>query len=795
MIKNHIKTAWRYLYRHRTNAFINTLGLCCAFIFTVLIAAFIWHEARVDASIKDVERQYLIQSDITGITTSGMLARTLQEEYPDLVESYFRFDGISAILSREGQSIQQSAIIADSTFFSMFGFGLASGDERTALSDPTQIVLTHESAIALFGTIDAVGEQVEVANFAGEQHPFTVSGVLQPFAQNSVTHLIADDPAQVILPVNSASYFGRQIDSWSNPYIASFVTLSPGITPQQLDAPISRLFEKHLPENQLKSMNTQLVPLSGYHLNKGDGTIKRMLYTLGIVGSFILLMACINFVNISINTAARRLKEIGVRKVIGSSSAHLRIQFLAESLLLVAAASLIAMVCYPLFSGVAEGIFGKTLPTFGELGFTFWIVTWVAFLVIGLVAGIYPAFRLSSYRTIQSLKGRLPSSLERTLVLRGLVGVQLSIALFVLIATTVIISQMSVFFGADLGYDKSHLITAQVPRDWSPEGTEQMSRIRERLIRLPEVESITLSYDVPGAMSSGSAQLKGSISAESAIATHMIFADRHFADTYKVPLLAGAFFSDGESAESLDRVVINETLAQAMGYQHPADALNQPVYFEGSEAPLVISGVSRDFYGNTMHTPVGATIWFNVASSNSYRYFTIRLGPGDLADSLQRLERAWKQAMPNAPFDYSFVDDRLKTLYQTELRLQQAGTASAILAVVIVLLGLVGLISQDLVRRTKEIGIRKVLGASVRQVVMLFMKDISGVFLIATVVAVPLAYILMHRWLETYYLKATLDTAKLGLPVVVLAGLTGLVIIVQTIRTAIANPVESLRDE
>lgn len=795
MVKNYLKIAWRNLYRHRTNASINLLGLCCAFIFSVMIAAFNWQETHVNNSLSNIERQYLLRSDITGITTFGMLSKTLQEAHPDLVESFFRYDGISVILGRDGQHKQQSAIIADSTFFSMFGFELAVGDERTALLDPTQIVLSHETAISLFGTTNAIGEQLDVANFSGEKRAFTVSGVLTPFTENSVTHLIADDPAQVIFPVNTASYFGRQIDSWTNPYIASFITLRPGVTPIQLDLPIQRLLEDHLQEEQLNSMTTQLEPLSSYHLNKNEGAVKRMLYTLGIVGGFILLMACINFVNITINAAARRLKEIGVRKVIGSSSARLRMQFISESLLLVTIASIITLACYPLFSGFAGSILGKELPHFGELSLRFWIAAWLGFLAIGFVASLYPAFRLSSYQTIQSLRGKLPISLERTLVLRGLVGVQLTIALIVLIATTIIISQLSIFFGTDLGFDKNHLITAQVPRDWSPEGTGEIERVRERLSSIPEVEAITLSYDVPGAMSSGSTQLKGAISAESAISAHMIFSDRYFADTFKIPLLAGVFFSDGESSESSDRVVINETLSKALGYQFPEDAINQLLYFEGGDTPLIIAGVSQDFYANTMHTPVGATIWLNVTYGNIYRYFTIRLPGDNLTYAMQQLEQTWKQTMPNAPFDYRFVDDRLKTLYQTELRLQQAGTASAILAVVIVLLGLIGLISQNLARRTKEIGIRKVLGASAKQLMMLFVKDITGIFIGASIIALPLAYLLMQRWLEAYYLRTALDSVTMGMPVIILASLVVIVIILQTIKAASANPVKSLRDE
>lgn len=326
MIKNYFKTAWRSMFRHRVNAAINILGLAAAFSFVLLIAAFVWNEARVDATIKNVERQYLVQSEFNQLTTSGMLVRALQEEYPDLVEDYFRYDGITAILSSGSDSFQKSAIIADSSFFRMFGFELLHGDARTALSTPTQVVLNYESALQFFGHTDVVGQHINVASFSGEKQLFTVSGVLRPYTQNSITHLIADSPAEVVFPLESASYFGRQVEMWNNPYIASYITLMPGIRADQLEKPMKKLIQQHIPDDQQEGMDATLVPLATFHLEKSDGMVKKMLYTLSIVGCFILLMACINFINITVNAATARLREIGIRKVMGSSRAQLRFQ-------------------------------------------------------------------------------------------------------------------------------------------------------------------------------------------------------------------------------------------------------------------------------------------------------------------------------------------------------------------------------------------------------------------------------------------------------------------------------------
>lgn len=466
-----------------------------------------------------------------------------------------------------------------------------------------------------------------------------------------------------------------------------------------------------------------------------------------------------------------------------------------ESILTVGLSGLIAIALYPLLSKSASRIFAKELPAINQLSGTFWLGILLGLLFIGILAGLYPAFRLSFYRTILSVKGKLPISLERTLIMKGLVGLQLSIATIVLIATTVIVAQINLFFSTDLGYDKDHLLTVQVPRDWSPEGLERMMQIRERMSSNPVVESITLSYDVPAAMNSGSTQLKSNTSDAVGISTQMITSDRHYAETYKIPMLAGTFFSAEESSESQERVVINETLSRALGYTEPAEALMQPIYFEGRTAPLTISGVSADFYANTMHAAVAPTIWLNVKNGSIYRYFTIRLHADNIPHALKELGQSWKSLLPEAPFDYRFVDDRLQMLYKTEIQVKQTGTAAAVLAVIIVLLGLIGLISQNLIRRTKEIGIRKVLGASIQQIILLFVRDLSTVFVISTAVALPVSYLLMQEWLQSYYLKTSLDIYKTGVPILLLAGLSLLLIVAQTMRTAAANPVNSLRDE
>jgi putative ABC transport system permease protein len=795
MIRNYVKTALRNLLRHRGVTFLHLLGLTSAFSFIILIAAYIRSETQVNKDLHQIERQYLLQSSINPLTAYGGMAPALKENYPDLVEDYFRFDGITAIVTQGNTPHQLSAMIADSSFFSMFGFALAEGNALTALTEPTQVVLTTPTALKLFGKTDVIGETLQVANFNGEKQAFTVSGVLEPLRQNSVLQLIDTEGSEILFPVSSSLYFNRSLDSWYNPYIASYLLLKPGITPQELEQPIQQLIQAHAPEEVRATLTTHLTPLQSYYLEKDEGTMGKMLWTIGLVGSFILLMALINYTNLTVQTAASRLKEIGVRKAIGGSVTQLRAQFLIESVLLVCIAGVLAIAFYPLLSGLSVPMFGKQVDALHQWEGRFWVQIFGVCLLIGLIAGFYPAFKLSNVDTVLSVKGKQPVSLSKTWFLKGLVVSQLSIALIVLIGATVIMAQVKLFFGNNLGYNQDQLLMVQVPRDWTQEGLQKMMMKQDRLRENPHIASISLSYDIPTAIHTGMEKYQKSTSDQELIYASKVVSDRYFTETYQIPLLAGDFYSKDASSENLTHVVINKTFSGALGYQNPEDAIQKTLYIENNPRALVIAGVVDDFYSHSLHTASGPMIWYNIKAMPYYRFMSIRLKDGPLKASLASIENQWKEMMPDAPFAFQFADQRLEALYLTELRLEQTAKTAAFLAFLIVFLGLVGLITQQLVQRTKEIGIRKVLGASILQVIGLFARELSKTFLIAMLIALPLAYWMMDRWLTGYHLKTSVDLLKMGGPVIILLLFISLLLFFQTWRTAKANPVKNLREE
>lgn len=744
MLRTYLNNARRSLLKKPLNAIINAIGLVSAFAFTLLIAAFVWNETNVNASLKDVERQYLLHSEVTGITTAGLLAPTLAKEYPHLVENAFRFDGIQSAVSYADKKLSLASIIGDASFFAMFGFTLADGDANEALSKPDQVVLTHETAIQIFGTTEGlIGKQIEVSNFGNEKKLFHVSGVLAPYFENSVMELIDASHTQVIFPLEAVEFLGRQLDNWENPYIASYIKLKEGVQPEQLNGPIEQLLKTHLDAEQRQFLGeTKLSKLSSYHLDKADGSIKKMLLTLSLIAGFILLMASVNFINISTNAAAKKLREIAVRKVLGANHWSLRLPILLEATMLVVGSFLLALSLYPLLSKWAVSIFGKPLPELIAFDTNFWLYAVGICLLIAAIAGIYPAFRLSALPTVNALKGKIRHPVENTLIKKGLVSFQFAITLTILICSVYIFSQIQLLYSNKLGYDKALMITVATPRNWTAEGLQQMSDVRDRLARNPAVASISLSYDVPTAMNSGIGAVQKNAASPQELASQFVYSDAYFTEAYKIPMLAGRF---SDKSDGYKGVVINAMLANELGYEDAIQAVGNTIYIPSYGTDIAISGVTADFYGQSLHSPMVATIWLPMIARPMYRYFSIRLSSENTRQQLDLLEKEWKQIFPDAPFDYSFLDERLSVQYNTENRIKEAGVLATGLTMIIMLLGVFSLLAQRIELSVKAIGVRKVLGATAQQINGLFLREIAYLYLLALPVALAASYWIIHK--------------------------------------------------
>lgn len=801
MIKNYLKIAWRNLFKNKFHTILNLIGLVSGMAFVLLIAAYIWQEYQVNADLRNRDRQYILQSEYRepgmgmALTTVGPLPKTLKEEYPDLVADYYRIDGISCIVSAGNQVFQEDGALGDSTILTMYGFELADGHANSALDAPFSVVITEATAIKYFGRVNVVGEVLAIQNFAGEKRNFAVTGVLKPMARNSVVHLTPNMDNTIFLSLSNAEYFGRDMENWQNLWIAGFVELREGVTTEQLVQPLKDVLSRHADEQIAANLTPVLKPLSTYYLDDNNKAVRKMTLTLSFVAGFILLMAIINFINISVSKSMTRLREIGVRKIMGSSRIQLTAQLVVESLMVVCLSAIFALSIYPIFAPLFASFMDRQLPSLPDLPPIFFGYYLWGTLLLGLLAGIYPALRLSASQTLQAVKGQLAGIGEKHVIRKVLLGMQFIVAMVVLVATVVISKQVSVFFSENLGYDKNYLITAQVPRNWSPEGLNRMETIRQELMTLPQVENISISYDVPSAPGSGIIQV-ARLGNEQGTPMQRIISDAYYADTYKIPMLAGDFFAKEKgTANDVQKTVINERAAKALGYDQPEAAIGQQISMNDGQSTATIAGVVADFYLNTMHSAQPAVVWTNVFGTSVYRYFSIRIRPGSISTSIAAIEQTWKKHMPDAPFEYAFMDETLHNMYAAEVQLQKASFMATLISIIIVVLGVVGLVSLTIQQRIKEIGIRRVLGASLVNITHLFIKDFLWVYAIALALASPITYYLLNRWLADFHLKTELNLWVFGVPTLALSGLVLAFIGLQSLRAVRMNPVDSLRDE
>jgi ABC-type antimicrobial peptide transport system permease subunit len=581
--------------------------------------------------------------------------------------------------------------------------------------------------------------------------------------------------------------------NWQNAYIVNYVQLKEGVTPKDLEEPISYLQKQYTSSQFVADLRIIPVPLTEYYLTANNGLVQKMIYALSAIALFILAMAIINFINMSVSRSAARMREMGIRKVVGGLKRQLIVQFLTESIILVAFAMLVSLIMYIITKDLFSSILGREIPALDQFPVYFIILPFIFIVLIGFIAGIYPAFILASLKSIDSLKGKL-SVKENVLFRKSLIGFQFVTATIAFTGAIIISKQIDLFFKSDLGYNKDFILSAQVPRNWSKQGAGKMINIRNELATIPQVNNVSLSYEVPDGNNSGGANIyRFGADSTSAITALALTTDENYLKVYSMQLKAGSFF-EGHALDS-GKMVLNETAVHALGFKDANDAIGKQLRIPNDPTVFTIKGVTNDFHFGSMQQRIAPIVIFNVQFATIYRYLSFKINPTDIPATIKTIQSKWNVLMPGAAFEYKFMDDLLFTLYQTEIQLKKAAYTATVLALIIVLLGVIGLISLSIQKRTKEIGIRKILGASVLGIVVLFLKEFLAVIILGGLVACPLAWLIMNNWLQNYAYRIPITATPFIIAVVVLALITALLICVQIIKSALLSPVKNLRTE
>ncbi|WP_342087001.1 ABC transporter permease [Dyadobacter sp. OTU695] len=800
MLKNYFKIAWRNLLKRRFYSLVSILGLTVGMTFTFLMISYLRGEWQVNRNLANARNQYIVRSQWTDpdmgmdLTTLGPLGKALKTDYPNLVANYYRYDAITVAVSRGDKHFREDVQTSDSTLLAMYGFPLLHGHAKTALNTPNSIVITENKAMKYFGRADVVGESLTLHNFLGGKQEYQITAVMKNPPFNSVTHLLSSE-AEIFFPFSSLEGRKGSEDNWNFAIMVTYIELKDGVTPADLARPIAQELATHAPEAVKANLKVYLTPLNEYYREANNGIVNKMILTLSGITFFILLMAIVNFVNISIGSSSSRLKEIGVRKVLGSLKRQLIGQFLAESILLALLAMVLSLGMYELLRPVFSDILGKEVASLWSLMPYALIVPVLIAVLVGLLAGLYPALVLSRIPSVESMKGKLKSVRDSVLFRRSLIAAQFVIALFVFAGAGIVARQVDYFFNKNLGYNKESLVTLGVPRDWTPGGLAKMEQVRDGLARLKEIKNISLSYEIPNGNGGNSSFYKPGQDSTKAVSATLLRTDVAYAQTYDVKLITGEFLQRPNTAYQPDRIVMNETAVRSLGYASAQEALGQQVRVHSYPNPLTIVGVAQDFHFGSMHQAIKPLVFADVRGTNFYRYLSIRLNPGNIGRSMAAIQEKWRVLMPDAPFEYVFVGESLQKLYQSEIQLKKASSVATVLSVVIVLLGILGMVSLNVARRTREVGIRKVLGATSLHVVMLFLKEFLAILGAAILVAFPLAILLGNQWLKNYAYRIEISWEVFA-GIAVIFGMTITALVgAQTYKAAITDPVKSLKND
>jgi putative ABC transport system permease protein len=807
MFKNYFKTTFRNLWKHKTYSFINIIGLaigtlCCLYILLFVEAQYSYDKHHANANdIYRIDTWLTINGDKhNNATSSPPIAPAMKNDFGD-VEQFTRVVpaiGLKQHLLRykEKPLYEKDLVYVDSTFFDVFTYHFLNGNPAKALAAPYSIVLMKSVADKLFDGENPVGATIEMDNAYGK-HEFKVTGVIDESLGK--THI----KGNMFVPMNSGG-IGQYVmtsDMWSgNNFVNAYVKLNNKADVASLEKKLPAFLNKH-GEQQLKDIGMEkklhLQPVSAIHTNTSyenemDKTVSpTFLNILLLIAAMIQIIACINFMNLSTARASKRAKEVGVRKVIGAGKSDLLKQFLGESFLLSLLGVIIALPLLMLALPYLNQLTHADIHLSFLSDYRLWLILAGLVLITGLIAGSYPAFYLSAFQAIKVIKGNFTSNTSAAGIRRSLVVFQFVLSIVLIAGIIIIYSQLNYINKKDLGFEKDQkLIFSFYTEDAQSEIPSFINDLRQ----ISEVKEVSRSnnYLSQFVFNDNGFYLAGGNAATSVDAQNMT-TDEYFVKANGIKIISGRDFRLHDSG----RVLINETLAKRLGLK-PEKAPGTKLYSQFGPSPetsVEIVGVMKDFNYNSLHKDVNPFLLVYDGNDRFLSNLTVASNSKNYKELLGKIETAWHKDLPATPFEYSFLDDEVQKQYDTEITMGRIINSFTLMAIFISCLGLFGLATFSAEQRSKEIGIRKVLGASVGGIVQLLSKDFLKLVAIAIVIATPIAWWAMDKWLQNFAYRVTISWWMFAV-----AGLTAILIAVftisfQSIKAAIVNPVKSLRAE
>jgi predicted permease len=802
MLKNYFKTAFRNLVREKASTVINlaglTLGISCSLILFLLISEINsfdnFHSKRdrifrvVNQSEGNHGTEY--QSGVPSVLPDAF--RTDFPEAEQVVFTSYRANSLVTIPQRTGEAKkyreEAGIVFTEPSFFKIFDRRVISGDVQKGLDEPNEAVISSGLAMKYFGKADAIGE---VLKFDTREY--------------RITAIIEDAPENTDLPFNlmlSYSTIKQKTEehgwnsTWSDEQC--YFLLKENETIASVESRLPAFTKKYLGDDDPDKTQYFTQSLLDLHFDERFETYsyntssRGMLIALGIMGLILVVTACINFINLSTAEAIKRSKEVGIRKSLGSSKKQLVFQFLGETTLVTLLAVIMALALTQFGLTFINPFLNKHLSLDLASNYSLWAFLISVTTVVSLLSGLYPAFVLSRFNPVVALKNQITNKTASGFTLRrALVVVQFGISQFFIIATIIVVNQMKFFQQKDLGYVKDAILLAPIPESEEPateqSGTSKMRTLRDEMTRVPGVENVSLSSAPPssGNVSSTIFVLQGSDETHS---TQMKLIDDNYLELYKLELINGQNVQDLDTANGF---LVNEKLARVAGFDNPADIIGKVIRVSQKELPVV--GVVKDFHAVSLRDPIEATVLFN--RIRSYKTLALKVNLNQTPEILEQLKSKWEATYPEYLFEYHFLDDNIREFYDGVEKMSIVSTFFSMMAIFIGCLGLFGLATFMVNQKTKEIGVRKVLGATVESIVMMFSKEYVRLILFGFLIGAPLAWLAMNKFLEEFAYKISIGPGIFVVALLSTLALAMLTVGFKSLRAAMTNPVNSLRSE
>ena len=804
MLKNYFKTAWRSLLRNKSYAIINITGLAIGIAACLLIFLVIHFQTGFDTYHAKKDRIYRVLNKRTsseGVKLRAGLplpiARDLRVDFPQLPL-------VTTVINDQGKQIsvknntgqikrfkEDDLYITDTQFFNVFNFTWLAGDKKTALNEPNTVVLTQRMAKKYFGDWEnAMGKTLTYEN----KIDLKVTGILQDLPLNT------DLPVSIAIsyPTIKKTDYNNNLEDWNSNFGSHncFIVLPENVSEARFNHDLVAFIKKHRPD-EAKREAFLLQPLKEMHFDTRVGLFsgqvfsKDMIKTLSLIGVFLLVIACVNFINLATAQAVNRSKEVGIRKVLGSKRKQLILQFLSETFIITLFSVVLAMglseAALPALNGLLEIKLSSGFITDPI------IVTFLAvvLIVVTLLSGLYPSMVLSGFNPIAALKNKITGVRSNGITLRrGLVVVQFGIAQVLVIGTIVIISQLNHFKNSPLGFDKDAVITVNLPNDSI--SRLRMTALRNEILQQPNIKSFSYSFSSPSDnINWGSPITYDNAAVETEFRVNLKWADADYFKLYDLKFVAGGPYGKSDTVKGY---VVNETLLKNLGVTNPKDAIGKTINIWGDKnLTQKIVGVVKDFNVTSLREQIPPVVM--AAWTGQYGIANIKLSPTNMQPTLAAIENLWTKTFPDNVYEHKFLDQKIENFYKKESQLSQLYKIFAGIAIFISCLGLYGMVSFMAVQRTKEVGIRKTLGASVANIVYLFSKEFTVLILISFVISAPVAWYFMQQWLQgfTYRIHPGLGIFAISIALsIIIAWVT---VGYKAIKAALVNPVKSLRSE